>query len=99
MDEEYVERVLGVVEEVPPGKVTTYGTVAALVGVGGPRQVGRVMALHGDAVAWWRVVRADGTPPTCHDGTAPERLRSDGTPLRDDGRVDLRSARWELPDE
>ena len=39
-------------EEPPPGLPET--------GAGGPRQVGRVMALYGGAVPWWRVVRADG---------------------------------------
>ena len=43
--EEYVELVLRCVEQVPRGRVTTYGAVAevvgALVGGGGPRQVGR----------------------------------------------------------
>lgn len=92
MNEEYVEAVLEVVEAIPPGHVVTYGAVAAAVGRGGPRQVGRVMRLHGDAVPWWRVVRADGTPPTCHGGTAPERLRAEGTPLLASGRVDLRHA-------
>jgi alkylated DNA nucleotide flippase Atl1 len=51
MDAEYVEAVLSLVERVPSGRVTTYGAVARAVGTGGPRQVGRVMALHGDAVA------------------------------------------------
>ena len=88
MDEDYIEAVLSLVEQVPAGCVTTYGALARAVGTGGPRQVGRVMALHGDAVPWWRVVHADGTPATCHGGTATERLREDGVPLtRAGGRV------------
>lgn len=88
MDEEYVEAVLALVEEVPVGRVTTYGELARAVGTGGPGQVGRVMALHGDAVPWWRVVRADGRPATCHGGTAGERLREDGVPLTPRGSVE-----------
>ena len=88
MDEAYVEAVLSAVEQVPAGRVTTYGAVARAVGSGGPRQVGRVMALHGDAVPWWRVVHADGRPATCHGGTAVERLREDGVPLTSRGRVE-----------
>jgi alkylated DNA nucleotide flippase Atl1 len=91
MDEEYVEAVLTLVEQVPAGRVTTYGALARAVGVGSPRQVGRVMALHGDAVPWWRVVHADGRPAICHDGTAIEYLREDGVPLTNSGRVDLAS--------
>ena len=92
MDEAYVEAVLSAVEQVPAGRVTTYGAVARAVGTGGPRQVGRVMALHGDAVAWWRVVHADGSPATCHGGTAVEHLLADGVPLTGRGRVDMSSA-------
>ena len=92
MDEAYVEAVLSAVEQVPAGRVTTFGAVARAVDTGGPRQVGRVMALHGDAVAWWRVVHADGSPATCHGGTAVEHLRADGVPLTERGRVDMSSA-------
>jgi alkylated DNA nucleotide flippase Atl1 len=40
VDEDYVEAVLALVEQVPPGRVTTYGALAEAVGSGGPRQVG-----------------------------------------------------------
>jgi alkylated DNA nucleotide flippase Atl1 len=93
--EEYVEAVLSIVEGVPPGRVTTYGAVAAAVGRGGPRQVGRVMATYGGPVPWWRVIRADGTLPDCHAGEALELHRAEGTPLLVSGRVDMRSAFWE----
>ncbi|MDD9205825.1 MGMT family protein, partial [Georgenia sp. 10Sc9-8] len=46
MDEEYLEAVLDLVDQVPPGRVMTYGTIADVVGAGlgrgGPRQVGHV---------------------------------------------------------
>ena len=58
MDEGYIELVLSTVEQIPPGQVASYGDIAELVGVGGPRLVGRVMSLHGSGVPWWRVVRA-----------------------------------------
>lgn len=88
--EEYVERVLTLVEAVPPGRVTTYGAIAAVVG-GGPRRVGTVMALHGGGVPWWRVVRADGSLPPSHTGRARECYREEGTPLRGD-RVEMAAA-------
>jgi alkylated DNA nucleotide flippase Atl1 len=80
--EAYVEAVLQVVEQIPAGEVASYGDVAEAVGRGGPRQVGHVMALHGGAVPWWRVVRADGSPARCHEQQALDLLRSEGTPLR-----------------
>ena len=96
--EEYRERVLACVERIPPGRVTTYGAIAEVVGAelggGGPRQVGAVMASYGGPVPWWRVVRADGTPPPCHDGAARQEHLAEGTPLRPSGKVDLRAAFW-----
>ena len=59
MDDLLVERVLRAVELVPPGRVVSYGDVAALVGIG-PRQVGSIMRHWGCNVAWWRVVSHAG---------------------------------------
>ena len=91
--EEYVELVLQCVESVPRGRVTTYGAIAeavgAVLGGGGPRQVGSVMAREGGAVAWWRVVRADGSLPPSHDEEARQAYLEEGTPLRPSGSVDL----------
>ncbi|MQS10306.1 MGMT family protein, partial [Streptomyces alkaliphilus] len=91
-----VDRILAVVETIPPGRVLTYGDVAALVGSGGPRTVGRTMALYGGTVPWWRVVRAGGYAPAGHEARALAHYRAEGTPLRglDPPRVDLPRARW-----
>ena len=94
--EEYVELVLRCVEQVPRGLVTTYGAVAevvgGLVGGGGPRQVGAVMAAYGGPVPWWRVVRADGSLPPSHQGEARQAYLEEATPMRPSGNVDLRRA-------
>ncbi|MER6994162.1 MGMT family protein [Streptomyces sp. NPDC000410] len=100
---EYAEQVLDVAERIPPGRVMTYGDVAEWLGEGGPRQVGRVMALYGGAVPWWRVVRADGVLLPGHELSALEHYRVEGTPLREARRgsedhvprLDIRRARWD----
>ena len=65
-----------------------------------PRQVGRVMATYGAAVAWWRVVRADGTLPEHLRARAREHYLEEATPLRSrldhDLRVDTRAAAYEV---
>ncbi|MDT0443202.1 MGMT family protein [Streptomyces johnsoniae] len=100
---EYADRVLAATERIPAGRVMTYGDIAAQLGEGGPRQVGRVMALWGGAVPWWRVIRADGRLLPGHEHRALAHYRAEGTPLRDAAaqgdppRVDLRRARWEGP--
>jgi alkylated DNA nucleotide flippase Atl1 len=76
--------VLLAVDSIPPGRVVSYGTIARLVGRAGPRAVARVLSGSGGQVAWWRVVRADGS-------IAPHlvaRLAAEGVEVRN-GRVDL----------
>ncbi|QMU75221.1 MGMT family protein [Streptacidiphilus sp. PB12-B1b] len=122
----FAELVLELTERIPAGRVMTYGDVAEYLAgeegeavppgkgagrrVGGPRQVGRVMALYGGSVPWWRVVRADGALLPGHELRALEQYRAEGTPLRtvrgrgparssaaaeDLPRVDLARARWD----
>jgi alkylated DNA nucleotide flippase Atl1 len=95
---EYADRVLEVTELIPPGRVMTYGDVAQWLGEGGPRQVGRVMALFGSAVPWWRVVRADGTLLPGHEVEALDHYRAEGTPLREAGPSAKRSRGWRAPE-
>lgn len=88
-----VEEVREAVLEIPPGRVASYGDVGRRIGAG-PRQVGRAMSLlaDGEDLPWWRVVHADGTPASCHDGQAPRLLADEGTPMSG-ARVDMKRAR------
>ena len=95
--EDFVSRVLEVVEAIPEGRVMTYGDVAAAIGSRAARGVGQVMAYYGGDVPWWRVVRASGHPAADHETRALEHFRAEGTPLRwanDVYRVDLAAARY-----
>ncbi|WP_328536829.1 MGMT family protein [Streptomyces sp. NBC_00344] len=103
---EYAERVLEVADSIPPGRVMTYGDVAEWLGEGGPRQVGRVMALYGGVAPWWRVVRADGTLLPGSELRALAHYRTESTPLKEASRaareagghiprLDMRRARWD----
>ncbi|CAO1653294.1 MGMT family protein [Salinibacterium sp. NSLL150] len=95
--DDFVSRVLEVVESIPPGHVMTYGEVAATIGSRAARAVGTVMARYGSDVAWWRVIRSGGHPPLAHEDRALVHYEAESTPLKwmPDGsyRVDLRSAR------
>lgn len=99
---DYASQVLDVADSIPPGRVMSYGDIAEFLGQGGPRQVGRVMALWGGSAPWWRVVHADGSLLAGHERAAIARYRAEGTPLRLDAggrpsRVDMRAARWAGP--
>ncbi len=78
----------------------SYGDVAEYLGQGGPRQVGRVMALWGGSAPWWRVVHADGSLLAGHERAALAAYRAEGTPLRTPRaggppRIDMHLARWD----
>lgn len=100
-----VRAVRSVVLAVPAGTVLSYGDVAELAGLGSPRLAARIMSrgLAGDDVAWWRIVRADGSLPDHLQIAARERYREEGTALKVTDRhlvqVDMRSARWNDPQE
>ncbi len=90
-------RVFEVVDAIPRGKVMSYGDIAAYLGCG-PRQVARVMTERGDEVAWWRVLRSDGT---CAPEVQPQqmrKLRAEGVAMRGEARVDMKVARH-VPEE
>ena len=86
------EAVFDVVEQIPPGRVSTYGAIGRLVGVG-PRRVARALSHGGGAVPWFRVIRADGTAAEQVRVRQLELLAAEGVPVRD-GRVDLRAVGW-----
>jgi alkylated DNA nucleotide flippase Atl1 len=95
----FAENVLDIVGQIPPGRVMTYGDIAATLGSRGARLVGQVMSRYGSDLPWWRVIRAGGHPPLCHDERALAYYRAEGTPLipsttTDAYRVDYASARW-----
>ncbi len=79
-----MERVLRAVEQVPRGRVVSYGDVAALVGIG-PRQVGSIMKAYGGNVAWWRVTNAAGDLPAPLRDEARERWAGEGILMKPNG--------------
>jgi alkylated DNA nucleotide flippase Atl1 len=95
---EFAEDVLEVVDTIPEGMVMTYGDIAELLGRGGARGVGNVMARYGSDVPWWRVIRSGGYFPQGLEEEALAHYREERTPLVrgqvDGRRVDLARARW-----
>lgn len=98
-------RVFAMVRRIPPGKVATYGQIAALLG--SPRvarQVGWALAASGRAehpVPWHRVVNASGaiSQRGGEDGAEQRaRLQSEGVSFGADARIDLRRYGWVPPD-
>jgi alkylated DNA nucleotide flippase Atl1 len=86
------EAVFDVVERIPPGRVSSYGAIGRLVGVG-PRRVARALSAGGGAVPWFRVVRADGSVAEPVRVRQLELLAAEGVPVRN-GRVDMSVVGW-----
>ena len=94
--DDYVEDVLAIVESIPRGRVTTYGTIAEAVGRYGARRVGNVMATHGGSGAL-----VAGRPGRRIAAAEPRGERPAALPRRGHAaagsraRIDMREAFWE----
>lgn len=93
--DEQVERVRELVASIPKGRVATYGDIAAAAGLSSARTVGWIMRTDSSDLPWHRVIGASGRP-AAHLATRQLRLlEAEGVGV-DDGRIDLRSARFPL---
>lgn len=98
------QRVYAVVRRIPPGKVASYGQIAAIVGNCTARMVG--YALGGlaaeDDVPWQRVINAQGkiSPRGPGLGALIQRdlLEEEGVEFNAAGKVDWRTVRWSGPE-
>ena len=97
LDEDFIYEVLSVVEEIPEGKVSTYGQIAALIGKEkNARQVGKVLSMsqyYGSYPCHRVVNHAGRTVP----GWVEQRqlLEEEGVGFHTAGLVDLKRFLWE----
>jgi alkylated DNA nucleotide flippase Atl1 len=87
------QRILALVARIPSGRVLTYGDIADALGLGSPRQVGRVLAGADVDIPWHRVVHADGTMAGRVRDRQQQLLRDEGVGING-GRVDLEAHQW-----
>ncbi|MGE5696367.1 MAG: MGMT family protein [Candidatus Sericytochromatia bacterium] len=87
-----VELVRSLVSAIPPGKVVTYGDIAAAAGLSSPRIVGWIMRTDSADLPWHRVIRSSGRPAPHLTSRQLELLRAEGV-LSVDGRIALRDVR------
>lgn len=97
LDDALAYEILSVVEEIPPGRVATYGQIAALIGRSkNARLVGRVLRIssaYGSFPCHRVVNHAGRLVPGWEEQAA--LLAAEGVPLTLEGRVDLKRYRWE----
>lgn len=97
IDEELIYEILSAVEEIPAGKVATYGQIAGLIGRDkNSRLVGKVLKyseLYG-SYPCHRVVNCAGRLVPGWDGQRL-LLAGEGVGFKPDGRVDMKKYKWD----
>jgi O-6-methylguanine DNA methyltransferase len=98
----FARRVLRLLRQIPPGRVTTYGDLARFAGrPGAARAVGNIMRLASEpGLPYYRVIAAGGR--VGHYGCNPELkrqlLRAEGIPIRRDRVVGFKTLAWRQRD-
>lgn len=103
----FKERVLGLVAQIPGGKVATYGQIALLADhPRAARQVGGVLhglsAAEAERIPWQRVINAQGGISTYKVGAGELQralLESEGVTFDAQGRCDLDRYRYAFDDD
>ena len=97
LDERLIYEILSVVEEIPAGRVATYGQIARLIGrAKNARLVGRVLSsasCYGGYPCHRVVNHAGRLAP----GWPEQRflLEEEGVAMKDERHVDLKKCRWD----
>lgn len=101
LNERLIYEILSAVEEIPAGKVASYGQIAALIGrEKNARLVGRVlsMAEHYGTYPCHRVVNSAGRLAP-HFPEQRLRLLEEGVSFKVNGCVDMTACRWKQEEE
>ncbi len=97
LNTDLVYEVLSVVEEIPEGRVATYGQIARLTGRDrNARLVGKILSMsefYGNYPCHRVVNHAGRTAPGFRDQR--QRLEAEGVAFRANGCVDLERFRWD----
>ena len=98
LNEDLIYEVLSVVEEIPEGRVATYGQIARLTGRDrNARLVGRILGMseYYGSYPCHRVVNHSGR---LAPGFLEQKglLLEEGVPFKSENQVDLKKAQWEI---
>jgi methylated-DNA-protein-cysteine methyltransferase related protein len=100
MPSEETTKIIAIIKRIPRGRVSSYGSVAALAGLrNGARQVVRILhsSSEKESLPWYRLLRKDGSialPPG--EGFELQRslLEKEGVKISPEGKVDLGRFGW-----
>ena len=94
----FFNSVYKIVENIPYGKVVSYGQIAKCLGMPrAARQVGWAMRRCPDDLPWQRVVKNDGSiTGGIYAEIRRAALEAEGVHFLADGRVNIAACRWDL---
>jgi methylated-DNA-protein-cysteine methyltransferase-like protein len=98
MDEDLIYEVLSAVDEIPKGKVATYGQIARMINrPRNARLVGKVLsraAYYGDYPAHRVVNHAGRLVPGWEE--QKDLLEAEGVPMKNENHVQIRLCQWNI---
>jgi methylated-DNA-protein-cysteine methyltransferase-like protein len=102
VDKEFKNRIYALVAQIPPGKVATYGQLAALAGAAWAAwEVGQIAHTGPKDLPWQRVVNKKGGLASGYPGGGRERhkavLEAEGYEVSDDYTVNVEKLLWPNP--
>jgi len=94
-DEPVQQLIHDLVRQVPRGRVTTYGAIAAVLGLSNPRMVGRAMRSAEADLPAHRVINSTGHITGDHRSFRRERLELENVQVKADRVVDFARLFWD----
>jgi len=93
---QFFDQVYIIVEQIPFGKVVSYGQIARMLGrPRAAREVGRAMQYCPDKLPWHRVVMKDGTIASRMNADMQRAmLEAEGVAFLADGRINMNICSW-----
>lgn len=102
VDSQFKERVYAYVAQIPPGRVMTYGQIAALAGVAWAAwEVGQIAHTGPSDLPWQRVVNKSGGLASGYPGGKAghkQVLEDEGVEVDENYKVNIQELLWWPPD-
>jgi methylated-DNA-protein-cysteine methyltransferase-like protein len=97
-DESLTDLIYDLVRQIPPGRVTSYGAIAAVLNLPNPRMVGRAMRSvddKGKAIPAQRVVNSTGHLSGDHQAYRKKLLEKEGVKIKGEKIIDFKNLFWD----
>ncbi|GAB2657600.1 DNA base-flipping protein [Vibrio panuliri] len=98
--DQFLAQIFAVIQQIPTGKITSYGEVAKMAGYPGyARHVGKALGNlpEGSKLPWHRVVNSQGQISLKGNDLERQkkRLHAEGVECSEQGKINLRKYKWQ----